>query len=199
MIDRYYIKNRCYVRGESRPIPVGRRSLGVTTCFVCHYGWLVWSSCFGQDPGHSYHMFASQESEQLVGEATVQDSVISRCQINKHGTSFSFCFKTVLNVLSQQNCLIPGWSPTLKSSLLNREQSVNNGFDTGVDKPFEDLIKDKAIEREFFGFLWILRTLGLRLFCCRHCVFWDGASRKRGSYVTKTLRKFWHWWSAPGI
>ena len=29
---------------------------------------------------HSYHVFVRQESEQLAGEATVPDSVISRCQ-----------------------------------------------------------------------------------------------------------------------
>ena len=57
---------------------------------------------------HSYHVFVKQESEQLAVEATVPDSVISRCQIYKHGTGLSFCFKTVLDVLDPQNCLIYG-------------------------------------------------------------------------------------------
>ena len=83
-----------------------------------------------------------QESEQLAGEATVPDSVINRCQICKHGAGLSSCFKTVLNVLGQQNCLIHRSSPTSKSSLLSKEQWIDSGFDAGMDKPFEDLIED---------------------------------------------------------
>ena len=55
---------------------------------------------------HSYHVFARQESEQLSSEAMGPDCVINRCQIYKHGTGLSFYFKTALNVLGHQNCLI---------------------------------------------------------------------------------------------
>ena len=37
----------------------------------------------------SHHMLVRKEFKQLSGQATVPDSVISRCQIYKHGTNLS--------------------------------------------------------------------------------------------------------------
>ena len=45
---------------------------------------------------YSYRAFVRQESEQFTNEATEPYSVISRCQINKHGTGLFLCFKTVV-------------------------------------------------------------------------------------------------------
>ena len=46
---------------------------------------------------HLNHALFRQKSQHLAGEATVPDSVISRCQIDKHGTNL-FCLKRILNV-----------------------------------------------------------------------------------------------------
>ena len=50
-------------------------------------------------------MLVRQKSQQLAGEATVPDSVISSCQIDKHGTGLLFCLKRILNGLPKQNDL----------------------------------------------------------------------------------------------
>ena len=55
---------------------------------------------------HLDHVLVRQKSQQLAGEATVPDSVISNCQIYKHGTRLLFCLKRTLNVLRKQNDLI---------------------------------------------------------------------------------------------
>ena len=104
-------KYRCYIREEPRPILVGRHSSVVATCFVCHYRREGKTPVLDLLHDNSYHVFVTQESEQLAGKSTVPESAISRCQIyntNTYGTGLSFCFKRVLNVLGQQNCLIRG-------------------------------------------------------------------------------------------
>ena len=61
--------------------------------------WLAVTS--GQDEAsvpnkfhnHPDHVLVRQKSKQLAGETTVPDSVISSCQIDKHGTSLLFCLK----------------------------------------------------------------------------------------------------------
>ena len=40
----------------------------------------------------SYQVHVLRKSVELPGEATIPNSVTSRCQIYKHGTAFSFCF-----------------------------------------------------------------------------------------------------------
>ena len=49
------------------------------------------------------HVLVQEKSQQLAGEATVPDSVMSSCQIDKHGTGLLFCLKRILNVLRKQN------------------------------------------------------------------------------------------------
>ena len=81
---------------------------------------------------HSFHAFIRQESEQLVGEVTMPDSIINPCQIYKHGTNLSFCFITFHIVLSKQNSLIPVDLP-LEIQTALQEQWINNRIYTGLD------------------------------------------------------------------
>ena len=90
---------------------------------------------------HPDHVLVRQKSQQLVGEATVPDSVISSCQIDKHGTSL-FCLKKILNVLRKQNDLIYGRLFVPKSSLFLWKQRADYWFDTIVDQSFEDLVRN---------------------------------------------------------
>ena len=48
------------------------------------------------------HVLVRQKSEQLAGAAVVSDSVISRCQVDKHGTGLLLYLKKVLNILCEQ-------------------------------------------------------------------------------------------------
>ena len=56
----------------------------------------------------SYHVFVGQESEQLVGEATVPESVICSSQIYKHGTDLFFSASKQSSMFWISNCLIHG-------------------------------------------------------------------------------------------
>ena len=42
---------------------------------------------------HLDHALVQQKSQQLAGETTVPDSVVSSCQIDKHSTTFFFASK----------------------------------------------------------------------------------------------------------
>ena len=66
-----------------------------------------------------------QKSKQLAGEATVPDSVIGSCQVDKHGTSLLFRFECILNVLRERSDLIHGGPSTSKARLFPREQRVH--------------------------------------------------------------------------
>ena len=87
-------------------------------------------------------MLVRQKSKQLAGEATVPGNVISSYQINKHGTSFLFWLKRILNVFRKQNDLIYGGLSVPKSSLFLWKQGVDYWFDAIVDQSFEDLVRD---------------------------------------------------------
>ena len=91
---------------------------------------------------HTNHMLVREKPQQLTGEAAVPDSVVCSCQIYKHGTGLLFSLETILDVLRQQDGLTHGRPTASKSSLLTREQGVDNRFDTGKDQPFEDLVGD---------------------------------------------------------
>ena len=47
-----------------------------------------------------------QKSQQLAGEATVPDSIISRCQVDKHGTGIFLSLKRALSILHELNNLV---------------------------------------------------------------------------------------------
>ena len=100
-------------------------------------------------------MLVRQKSQQLAGEATVPDSVMSSCQIDKYGTSLLFCLIRILNVLRKQNDLINGRLSELKSSLFFWKQGVDYWFDTIVDQSFEDLVRD-AEQRDWTVALYVL-------------------------------------------
>ena len=85
-------------------------------------------------------MLVRQKLQQLAGEATVPDSVIGSCQVDKDGTGLFFCFKCILNALREQSDLIHGGSSTSKNHLFPWEQRVNKRFDAGVDKLLENLV-----------------------------------------------------------
>ena len=70
------------------------------------------------------------------------DSVMSSCQIDKHGTGLLFCLKRILNVLRKQNDLVHGRLSVSKSSLFLWKLGVDYWFDTIVDQSFEDLVSD---------------------------------------------------------
>ena len=83
-----------------------------------------------------------QKPQQLAGKATVPDSAISSCQIEKYGTDLLLSFERIFDVLGQQNDFIYGWLPGLKPSLRVGEQWINNWVDAGIDKPFENLVRN---------------------------------------------------------
>ena len=87
-----YCKHRYYKREWPRSIPVGRHFSVVATFFVCHYRCEGKASTLDLLHDHLYHLFVTQESEQLAGKATVPVSVISRCQINITNTAPAFIF-----------------------------------------------------------------------------------------------------------
>ena len=97
---------------------------------------------------HSDYVLVRKKSQHLVGEATVPDSVISSCQIDKDAISLLFCLKRILNVLREQNDLNYGRLSVSKFSLFLWEQGVNYWFDAIVDQSFEDLVRDAEQSRE---------------------------------------------------
>ena len=92
---------------------------------------------------HLDHVLVQQKFQQLAGEATVPDSVMSSCQIDKHRTGLLFCLKRILKVLRKQNDLVYGRLSMSKSSLFLWKQWVDYWFDTIVDQSFEDFVMDK--------------------------------------------------------
>ena len=91
------------------------------------------------------------------------DSVVSSCQIDKHGTSLLLGLKQFLNVLSKQNSLIHGLPSPSEPSLLPREKWVNNRLNSSVYEPLEDLVGDtKQGDRTIaFGFSTGFLGLGI--------------------------------------
>ena len=65
-------------------------------------------------------------------------SVISSCQIDKHGTGLLFCIKRTLKVLRKQNDLIYGRLSVSKSNMFFRKQGVDYWFDPIVYQSLED-------------------------------------------------------------
>ena len=57
---------------------------------------------------HPNYVPFREKPYQLVGEATVPDSVVSSCRINKYGPDLLRSLKRALNVLREQNCLVYG-------------------------------------------------------------------------------------------
>ena len=105
-------------------------------------------------------MLVWQKFQQLAGEATMPDSVISSCHSDKHGTSLFFCLKRILNVLQKQNDLI--YSRVSKSSLFLWKQEVDYWFNTIAVQKFEDLLRDTE-QRDGTVALWLLyRFRGFR-------------------------------------
>ena len=59
---------------------------------------------------HTNHVLVRQKPQQLAGEATVPDSVIGSCQVDKDGTGLLFRFECILNALREQSDVIHGGS-----------------------------------------------------------------------------------------
>ena len=89
---------------------------------------------------HTNHVLVRQKPQQLAGEATVPDSVIGSCQVDKDGTGLLFRFECILNALREQSDLIHGGSSASKTRLFPWEQRINKRFDAGVDKSLENLV-----------------------------------------------------------
>ena len=104
---------------------------------------------------YSDHVLVREKSQQLAGEATVPDSVISSCQIDKHCTSLLFFLKRILNVLCKKNDLIYDRLSVSKSSLFLWEQGVDYWFNTIVDQSFKDHVRN-AEQRDGTVALWVL-------------------------------------------
>ena len=83
-----------------------------------------------------------QKSQQLAGEATLPDSVISHSQVDKHGTCTSlFSLKRILVILCKQTV----WSVVdyrFQNLICTLGNWINNWFFTGVKKHFEGLVGD---------------------------------------------------------
>ena len=129
--------------------------------------WLAVTSCHGEASvpnkfhDHPDHVLVRKKSQQLAGEATVPDSVISSCQIDKQGTSLLFCLKRIFNVLPKQNDLIYGRLSVSKSNLFVWEQGVDYWFDAIADQSFENFFEGYRAERwdgSSLGLLQILRA-----------------------------------------
>ena len=120
-------------------------------------------------------MLVRQKPQQLAGEATVPDSVIGSCQVDKDGTGLLFRFECILNALREQSDLIHGGSSASKTRLFPWEQRVNKRFDAGVDKSLENLVGnteqgDRTIATGFEGFRTattsaLLQILGILRWC----------------------------------
>ena len=89
------------------------------------------------------------------------DSVISSCQIDKHGTGLLFCRKGILDVLHNQKDLTYGRLFVSKSSLFLWEQGVDYWFDAVVDQSFEDLVRDAEQRDGTVAMLVLYRFWGL--------------------------------------
>ena len=74
---------------------------------------------------HTNHVLVRQKPQQLAGEATVPESVIGSCQVDKDGTGLLFRFECILNALREQSDLIHGGSSASKTRLFPWEQRVN--------------------------------------------------------------------------
>ena len=98
-------------------------------------------------------MLIRKKSQQLAGEATVPDSIITSCQIDKR--SLLFCLIRILNVLRKQNELIYDRLSVSKSSVFLCEQGVDYWLDAIVDQSFEDHVRD-AEQRDGTVALWVL-------------------------------------------
>ena len=86
-------------------------------------------------------MLVRQKPQQLAGEATVPDSVIGSCQVDKDGIGlFFFASNAFSMLLREQSDLIHGGSSASKTRLFPWEQRFNKRFDAGVDKSLENLV-----------------------------------------------------------
>ena len=85
-------------------------------------------------------MLVRQKPQQLAGEATVPDSVIGSCQVDKDGTGLFFRFECILDALRELSDLIHSGSSASKTRLFPWEQRVNKRFDAGVDKSLKNLV-----------------------------------------------------------
>ena len=85
-------------------------------------------------------MLVRQKPQQLAGEATVPDSVIGSCQVDKDGTGLLFRFECNLNALREQSDMIHDGPSTSKTRLFPWEQRVNKRFEAGVHKSLENLV-----------------------------------------------------------
>ena len=109
--------------------------------------WLAVTSGQGEasvsNKFHDYpdHVLVWQKSQQLARDATVPDSVISSCQIDKHDASLLFCLKKILNVLRKQNDLIYDRF-CVEIQLVFWKQGVDYWFITIADQPFKNLVRD---------------------------------------------------------
>ena len=56
-------------------------------------------------PDHPDHVLIREKSQQLAGEAAMPDSVISCCQVDKHGTGL-LSLKRIFDILLEQNGLV---------------------------------------------------------------------------------------------
>ena len=92
----------------------------------------------------------------------VPNSVISSCQIYKHGTRLLLGLKRILDVLSKQNSLSHSRPFPSKPSLLPREKWVNNRLKTSVYEPLEDLVGDAKQEKGTIALRVVYRLLGFR-------------------------------------
>ena len=96
-------------------------------------------------------MLVRQKPQQLAGEATVPDSVIGSCQVDKDGTGLLFRFECILNALREQSDLIHGGSSASKTRLFPWEHRVNKRFDAGVDKSLQNLKKNIDFSELYFS------------------------------------------------
>ena len=126
--------------------PVVRVNLLFQTCSM-----ITWNMCLS----------VRQKFQQLADEATVPDSIISSCQIDKHGTSLLLCLKRFLTVFQKQNDLVHGRLSVSRSNIFLWKHKVDYWFETIADQSFEDLIRE-AEQRDGTVAPWFLyRFLGL--------------------------------------
>ena len=122
------------------------RSLGDAISQALSPARIAVASCKGEASvadqlhNHADHVLVRQKPQQLAGEATVLDSVIGSCQVNKDGTGLLLHFECILNTLRELSDLIHCGPSASKTHLFSWEQRVNKRFDEGADKSLENLV-----------------------------------------------------------
>ena len=147
---------------------------------------------------HSDHVLVRQKFQQLSGDATMPDNVISSCQIDKHGTGLFFASKE-----SSMFCVSKTTWPTVDFPCQNLACFFGSkGSTIDCRSVVQGSCKGRRTKRWDHTYVspWqVLRTPGSRLpeLFSTLSKFWVGASKKNGSHVARNSSREQHGSQAP--